>query len=1808
MNNKLLLLIFILLLSSFSVSAIISDSLVSYWNNPSINQIFNDTLEHNNGTSFGVNVVSGYINTGAFYAGRTNYTIIQDTNVNYPLDNYSQLHLGFWLKVNNDTDGRILHKNLAYSINYISNGNIIRFRLYNSSGNTVEISGSIPLLLNNWYRIDADYDGYNMLTYINGTLDGSGTLGGSVANNSNPLHFGIDEDLSTARLNGTLDEIGLWNTSLSATEILNMFLNYTVNCTPLNLTCGSQAAPTNYYYFNQSGNDANDCSSPSLACQSIAKANSTCVTAGDTCLFQFGSVWRFPNSSYIKMTDYVTYKAYGDSSLEFPTFLGSVYGSNSSYWTTSGGNKWNFTANVSATNNGIHFDVGNIIFDNDASVGYLHKISQLSKQDDFNYSSAGNVLTVYSIGNPALVHSSIEIAVKKDIINIQNRKNVTLDSIQLKYTSAHAIGGSDSSNLTERNLRVGWIGGSYNTNARYGNGIENAGSANYNLIEYNNVTQVYDAGITLQNYNGQGIDNIKNNIIRFNIITFCGYGIEHFAENAGSNFSNNLITQNTIDASGRGWYNQTEPQRHPYASAIKLSGVSAASNNNFTNNILINSTYNEIDFNASGHQWNGDSPYRDNNLFFNGSNANIGNSFYYLLYYQGTGTDSFRDLTSFHVTHPTIDTNSIMTNPLFQAGIYTPNKNSLACSISSTGSYVGALPCASSDTVAPIITVTSPTASVYTNDTILINFTAIDETNLSNLWYYNGTTNVSYTNGTSQVHNYGEGSYTLYFYANDTSNNIGTQSVTFTVDYSPYSENLNNNASSPLTGDAIYFNVTLKDNIGLSGYKYISNVTDTSFSNSSFIPVVGTIVMAEATLTSNTVNNTCLYFWFNDTSGTSNTTNLSCFTTRYRDIVAPTYLGNNNNANNPLLGDTIIFNVTLQDNINLSGYIFATNETGSFINATFTSLVGNYSQVNESFIIPDYGTFCGQFWFNDTSNNINVTNYSCFNLSEPPPPIQDYLYYSDDFEYDTSELANYGWHCLIWNNITGTTTNYSSNQTHSLYNNPYADQLYVNEHGGNPFGCSYPADGITLGQEAYYRLRQNFSNAIPYRNRNKNNTWEIKYSFLTPIYNSYDNRDKVYLINGTPILQIGSTADVGADGFISYYLYSDKIWRNTNIAFNGSWVNITYGYNGTDIYIDVTNTISDYFANYSTAEHLGDLGETWRYSSTNDWLPTTKYAYYDLYTVKYWNVFHADPTINLIFPPNNIVNLTYYQQNFTFNIDFNMSNCTLFTNLSGTFKANETISNIIEFTNYDFQLNLTPVFSDYTWNVRCIENNSAEWWSASNLTFRVNTLFSVNNISTSYTNVTYKGSTEKFYLNFSMDTILYSISSIVLHYDNNSYVSTFTKTGFNYSSITTIVTPEITHSRNATFYWILTRDDNTNLTTDQYNQTILNFGIDNCSNSFGIATNNTALNISFIEYNNNQAVNVSYAATIFYGLSNANINNYSYSYQNTALNKISYCIYPIDFVLKTMPNIIYTDSNSVQYTYFPTETDFNNVTKSWTLYTQNSTLTQVLFTVQDVNGLPLKDYIIQILRYDVGTGTYKNTETLSTDADGHAIGNMILSTAYYNFLIYNPSNKLVLTETGVRLTSTTKSFTISETTDTWYTDLLGYGYLNSNLYYNNATNNVVYTWSDPANSVTAGCLEVSVDNITGQSQIYSYCSSGASGSIVYPVSLMNNSHYTAKGTLKYSGNNLFDKIIDWYNNGSLDFSTTPEKFNMLFICILLLLLGALIGVPNPFISLLYFMGVLALSFTLHLWSISLTSLGGLIMLGLIVMFSGSRQQ
>ena len=103
------------------------------------------------------------------------------------------------------------------------------------------------------------------------------------------------------------------------------------------------------------------------------------------------------------------------------------------------------------------------------------------------------------------------------------------------------------------------------------------------------------------------------------------------------------------------------------------------------------------------------------------------------------------------------------------------------------------------------------------------------------------------------------------------------------------------------------------------------------------------------------------------------------------DTTNPYWDNLENDALNSTYNDIVKFNVSLHDETLLSDFKFSHNMTGTWANVSEVSIgetdfTAEYNLTITSMLSIN---ICGRFWFNDSSNNINLTDMSCFNSTAP---------------------------------------------------------------------------------------------------------------------------------------------------------------------------------------------------------------------------------------------------------------------------------------------------------------------------------------------------------------------------------------------------------------------------------------------------------------------------------------------------------------------------------------------------------------------------------------------------------------------------------------------------------------------------------------------------------------------------------------------------------------------------------------------------------------------------------------------------------
>jgi len=287
---------------------------------------------------------------------------------------------------------------------------------------------------------------------------------------------------------------------------------------------------------------------PYFPWQTINKVNTEALLPGDSVLFKRGETWRgqlIPQSG--SNVSEIFYGAY--SSGDKPMILGSINKSNTSDWVDQGANIWESTQ--------VFFtDVGNIIFDNELSVGFKKwNLVDLLIQDDYWYDLVSGRVSVFSTSNPALSHTVIELALREHIVNQENKSDITFDNLSIKYGAAHGFGGGNTANIAITSCDISYIGGgdlNMDGLIRFGNGVEFWGNASNNSVEKCRIWEIYDTGVTNQNHTNTAVqENIR---YRNNLIWNCGLAsFEYWNRPVTSTTSNIYFENNTCLFAGSGW-------------------------------------------------------------------------------------------------------------------------------------------------------------------------------------------------------------------------------------------------------------------------------------------------------------------------------------------------------------------------------------------------------------------------------------------------------------------------------------------------------------------------------------------------------------------------------------------------------------------------------------------------------------------------------------------------------------------------------------------------------------------------------------------------------------------------------------------------------------------------------------------------------------------------------------------------------------------------------------------------------------------------------------------------------------------------------------------------------------------------------------------------------------------------------------------------------------------------------------------------------------------------------------------------------
>jgi len=287
----------------------------------------------------------------------------------------------------------------------------------------------------------------------------------------------------------------------------------------------------------------------------------------------------------------------------------------------------------------LYADVGNLIFDNEASVGVrVDFVEDLDAQGEFWFDSDTGQVKMYSTSNPADVYSDIECALgnccyrdiwsEGSIVNIM-ADYVTIENLDLRYAGVDGIWCDGVGNVIIRGCDVSYNGGSLIYSAeyadfdfgprtgflRYGDGIMFWENAHDCTVEGCKIHDVYDEGISNQ---GEDTNNQYNLYYRNNLLWNCERSFNIWDRPESSNMYNIYVEGNVCVGAGFGWGHKQRPDPHG-AHVSFWARTSSTDNIIVRNNVFYEAAYCDLYYDGSDGEWAG--IMLDNNYYYQKSGA-----------------------------------------------------------------------------------------------------------------------------------------------------------------------------------------------------------------------------------------------------------------------------------------------------------------------------------------------------------------------------------------------------------------------------------------------------------------------------------------------------------------------------------------------------------------------------------------------------------------------------------------------------------------------------------------------------------------------------------------------------------------------------------------------------------------------------------------------------------------------------------------------------------------------------------------------------------------------------------------------------------------------------------------------------------------------------------------------------------------------------------------------------------------------------------------------------------------------------------
>ncbi len=462
----------------------------------------------------------------------------------------------------------------------------------------------------------------------------------------------------------------------------------------------------------------------------------------------------------------------------------------------------------------------------------------------------------------------------------------------------------------------------------------------------------------------------------------------------------------------------------------------------------------------------------------------------------------------------------------------------------------------------------------------------------------------------------------------------------------------------------------------------------------------------------------------------------------------------------------------------------------------------------------------------------------------------------------------------------------------------------------------------------------------------------------------------------------------------------------------------------------------------------------------------------------------------------------------------------------------------------------------------------------------------LNNITENYEGRVVETEATNFSINITLLEGSLIQANFIYNGTNYSVLQSTKENSYTFSKI--IYAPLVDNEINNTFYW------NIQTTYEDYNSSKHNHTINDVTLSIDCNLPNVpAINFTFADEINQTNITVDYEATFDVWISKQNENS-TFTFDLTGVNSTQLCIGQND-TFYTDAMIEYKAEGYDYRDYYLVNATLNNNTQYITLYSLELALASgIKFIITDENDNKEEGIYIKVLRYFVGTNTYKTVAMGKTDDNGEEYLYLRKFDAWYKFVLERGGGTLY-TSTARKIT--TDEITIKLSPDTIKATLSKFDILGCVIEDVNNSNNehtITAIFSDPSGYSSNMCLSVLRRSTKGDKFICNECITTTSGTIACQTGNTTGSYISSC----YANINP-DNILETYVFDIIE--DNSQIFGLDGVLGALLIVGtvSMIGLASPPIAIvLAIFGLIVVS-ALKLFWLSTGALIAIIIVGVI---------